>query len=296
MKRIGLFLLVNILVLTTIVIMISILGVGNYITATGTIDYGTLLVFSAVIGFSGSFISLALSRWMAKKMMNVHILDPNGNLSPKERDLLERVHRICEKAGLEVMPEVGIYQANEVNAFATGPSKKRSLVALSTGLLNSMDEKAVDGVIAHEVAHIANGDMVTMTLIQGVINTFVVFLARIVAFAVSNMVREEYAQIVHFVCIILFQILFSILGSIAVMAFSRYREFHADLGGAQLVGKEKMVHALKSLKQTIATVDTEQNAVSTFKISGGKKKGLTSLFASHPDLDDRIQRLQALRS
>ncbi|WP_051688160.1 protease HtpX [Desulfofalx alkaliphila] len=294
MKRIGLFLLVNILVLTTIVIVTSVLGVSHYITPYG-IDYASLLVFAAVVGFSGSLISLALSKWMAKKMMNVHVLDPKGNLTMRERRVVEMVHRLSEKAGLEVMPEVGIYQSNEVNAFATGPSRKNSLVALSTGLLNTMDEDAVEGVIAHEVAHVANGDMVTMTLIQGIINTFVVFLSRIIAFVVANLVKEEYAQIVHFVCIIVFQILFSILGSIAVMAFSRFREYHADADGASLAGKEKMIHALQSLKRTINMVDTEQTAIQTFKISGGKKKSLAGLFSSHPDLDDRIERLKMLR-
>ncbi|MEW5954097.1 MAG: protease HtpX [Bacillota bacterium] len=292
MKRIGLFLLVNLLVLTTIVIMTNILGVRYYIESGG-INYASLLVFAAIVGFSGAFISLALSKTMAKWMMNVKIIDPNGSLSAGERRVVEMVHDYSRKAGISVMPEVGIYQSDEVNAFATGPTKNRSLVALSSGLLRNMDQRAVEGVIAHEVAHIANGDMVTMTLVQGVINTFVVFISRIIAFAISNMVRSEMAAIVHFVSIIVLQILFSILGSIAVMAFSRHREFKADFGGASLAGTDKMVHALKSLKQTVSLVDTNQPAMQTLKISGEKKGGLARLFASHPDLNERIQRLQA---
>ncbi|MDA8097944.1 MAG: protease HtpX [Clostridia bacterium] len=293
MKRIGLFLLVNLLVLTTIVIVTSVLGVNRYVTAYG-IDYAALLVFAAVIGFSGAFISLALSKWMAKKMMNVKLLDPRGNLSVQERRLVEQVHDMSRRAGITKMPEVGIYPSPEVNAFATGPSKNNSLVAVSSGLLQRMDGDAVEGVLAHEVAHVANGDMVTMTLIQGVINTFVVFLSRIIAYAVSNMVRSELAGIVHIVSIIVFQILFSILGSIAVMAYSRHREFHADRGGASLAGRDKMIRALKSLKQNVQLVDNSEASLQTLKINGGKK-GLASLFASHPDLDERIRRLQASR-
>lgn len=289
-KRIFLFLLTNVLVLVTIGIVLSLLGVTGYRTSDG-IDLGLLLIFSAVVGFTGSFISLAISRWMAKMMMGVHVLDPNQNLSSQERELVETVHRLSRRAGLKVMPEVGIYKSPEVNAFATGPSKNRSLVAVSTGLLESMDERAVEGVLAHEVAHIANGDMITMTLLQGVVNTFVVFLSRLFAFIASRFVRSELQGIIHFICVIFFQILFSILGSIVVMAYSRYREYHADAGGADLAGKDKMVHALQSLKQTIHLVDHEQSAVTTLKISN--KKNLLSLFSSHPDLDDRIRRLEA---
>ena len=178
-----------------------------------------------------------------------------------------------------------------MNAFATGPSKKRSLVAVSAGLLNEMDDDAVEGVIAHEVAHVANGDMVTMTLLQGVVNTFVVFLARIVAFAASQFVRSEIAPIVHFIAIVVFQILFSILGSLVVFAYSRHREFHADKGGADLAGKDKMRHALESLRLHAARAasDGQDTAIATMKINGQKK--LSTLFSTHPDLDERIRRL-----
>ncbi|MGP4081791.1 protease HtpX [Pseudalkalibacillus sp. R45] len=290
-KRIFLFILTNILVLTTIMIVLSLLGVNNYIGADGSIMFGQLLVFSAVIGFSGSFISLAISRWMAKKMMGVKVIDPDRPNSSYEQDLVERVHRLSRAAGLTKMPEVGIYDSPEVNAFATGPSKRRSLVAVSSGLLQNMDDDAVEGVLAHEVAHISNGDMVTMTLLQGVINTFVVFLSRIAAWAVAQLVDEDKAALVHFLAIIVFQIAFSILGAIVVMAYSRYREFHADRGGADLAGKDKMIHALESLRAHVNRVDTRQESLATMKISGGKKKKM--LFSTHPDLDERIRRLHA---
>ncbi|RXZ76707.1 protease HtpX [Paenibacillaceae bacterium] len=290
-KRIMLFLLTNILVITTISIIFSVFGIGNYRTAAGGIDFVQLLIFSAVIGFTGSLISLAMSRWMAKRAMGVRVLKPGSQMTGREQALVDIVHRIARTAGMTHMPEVGIYDSPEVNAFATGPSKRSSLVALSTGLLERMDQDAIEGVIAHEIAHITNGDMVTMTLLQGVVNTFVVFLSRIAAFIVSNLVkREELTQIVHFVCVIVFQIVFSILGSIVVMAFSRYREYHADAGGAAFAGRDKMVHALQSLKQMKDMVDTSQSSLATLKISNRPK--MMSLFSSHPDLDDRINRLQ----
>ncbi|WP_027415655.1 protease HtpX [Aneurinibacillus terranovensis] len=288
-KRIGLFLLVNVLVIVTISIVTSILGVQRYATAQG-INFNTLLVFSAVVGFSGAIISLALSRLMAKWVMGIHVIDPNGAIHPYERALLDEVYRLSNKAGLKVMPEVGIYDSPEVNAFATGPTKNRSMVAVSRGLLERTDSVAITGVLAHEVAHIANGDMVTMTLVQGVINTFVVFLSRICAFIASRFVKEDVAPLVQFIAVVVFDILFSILGSIVVMAYSRYREYRADDGGAHLAGKEKMIHALQSLKQTTEPVDTAQKSIAAFKING--KKGWLGLFASHPDLEDRIRRLQ----
>ncbi|ETI68514.1 protease HtpX [Neobacillus vireti] len=288
-KRIFLFLLTNVLVLVTISIVLSLTGAGNYFNAQGGIDLISLLIFSAIVGFTGALISLAMSRWMAKMMMKVKVLDPNASLSPMERTIVEKVHRLSRAARLTHMPEVGIYNSPEVNAFATGPSKKRSLVAVSTGLLHEMDDAAIEGVIAHEVAHIANGDMVTMTLLQGVVNTFVVFLARIAAWAVSRFVKEDIAPIVHFIAVIVFQIAFSILGSLVVFAYSRHREFHADSGGADLAGKDKMTHALQCLKAYSNRMkDEEQTAISTLKINGKRK---SMLFSTHPDLDERINRL-----
>jgi len=232
-----------------------------------------------------------MSRWMAKWMMGVRVLNPNGNLSSGERWVVDTVHRLSRAAGLAHMPEVGIYDSDEVNAFATGPSKKRSLVAVSSGLLHELDADAVEAIIAHEVAHVANGDMVTMTLLQGVVNTFVVFLSRIAAWAVSRFVKEEIAPIVHFVAVIVFQIAFSILGSLVVLAYSRHREFHADSGGAHLAGRDKMIHALRGLKTYQDRMrGSEQTALSTLQISGKKR---SALFSTHPDLDERIRRLQA---
>lgn len=301
-KRIMLFVLTNILVMTTIIIVWSLItrytGIsGTFENNSGTglgINYGSLMVFSILVGFIGSFFSLAISRWIAIKMMKVKVLDPDGQLSAHERSVVEKVHRLSRAAGLMHMPQVGIYQSHEVNAFATGPTKKRSLVAVSAGLLNNLDDNAVEGVIAHEVAHVANGDMVTMTLLQGVVNTFVVFFSRIAAIIVSRFVRAEMEMIVRFAAIIIFQILFSILGSIVVSAYSRHREYHADRGGADLAGRDKMAHALRSLKNHVGRAKlndrTDDSAIQTMKING--KSGMMSLFSSHPDLDERIKRLE----
>ncbi|PKR77160.1 protease HtpX [Halalkalibacillus sediminis] len=297
-KRILFFILTNILVMTTIIIVWSLITTftdfgGSFESQSGILglDLVSIGIFSIIVGFAGSFISLAMSRWMAKKMMKVKVLDPNGSLSPQEKTVVEKVHRLSRAAGLMHMPEVGIYNAREVNAFATGPSKKRSLVAVSSGLLQSMDDDAVEGVIAHEVAHVSNGDMVTMTLLQGVVNTFVVFFSRIAAILVSRLVKPELQFVVRFAAIIIFQILFSILGSLVVMAYSRYREFHADRGGADLAGKDKMAHALRSLKnQVFNAEETDDAAIQTLKINN---KRSTSMFSSHPDIDERIRRLEA---
>lgn len=287
-KRIFYFLLTNVLVLLTISIVFFF--VGGYID-DGVIQFGPLLIISAAIGFSGAFISLGLSRIMAKKMMGVQVIDPDNPQHEYEKIVVEKVHRLSRAAGLMHMPEVGIYHSSEVNAFATGPTKKRSLVAVSAGLLNEMDDDAVEGVIAHEVAHVANGDMVTMTLLQGIVNTFVVFLARIVAFTVARFVRSELSWIVHFLAIIVFQIAFSLLGSLVVNAYSRHREFHADSGGADLAGRDKMRHALEMLRSYAdrAKGEKEQTAVATMKINGGKKASM--LFSTHPDINERIKRL-----
>jgi len=297
-KRIFLFIAVNALVLLTISITTSVLGIGSYLSTRG-IDYTALLAFCAVAGFSGALISLAISRWMAKKMMGVQVIDPDRPGSQSERDLVQTVYRLSQKAGLPKMPEVGVYGSPEVNAFATGPSKSRALVAVSSGLLERLDTGAVEGVLAHEVAHISNGDMVTMTLIQGVVNTFVMFFARIAAWAVSHAFagnRDEGensapSPMIHFVAVIVFEIMFSLLGAIVVAYFSRRREFRADSGGASLGGKAKMVHALESLKNSVDAVETEHASLASLKING-KSSGLMALFATHPDLDVRINALR----
>ena len=288
----------NVLVLVTISISLNLLGIGPYLSREG-IDYGALLAFCAVFGFVGSFVSLAISRFMAKKMMGVRVIDPSQPGGPGERELVQLVHRFAQKAGLGKMPEVGVYDSPEINAFATGPSKNRSLVAVSTGLLNSMDDKAIEGVIGHEVAHIANGDMVTLALIQGVVNTFVMFFARIAAFFVSNAMSGDRdsdrgpSPMIHFLCVIVFEIMFSLLGSIVVAYFSRRREFRADAGSARMSNPQTMIHSLRSLQQGLnaGRVEEEHQSIAAFKISTKRKMGLLSLFATHPPLEDRIQAL-----
>lgn len=295
-KRIFLFIAVNILVLITISITMNVLGVKPYLSAQG-IDYTALLMFCGVFGFVGAFVSLALSRIMAKMMMGVRVIDPSRPGSQAERELVTVVHRLAQKAGLPAMPEVGMYSSPEVNAFATGPTKSRSLVAVSTGLLERMDSTAVEGVLGHEIAHIANGDMVTMTLIQGVVNTFVMFFARIAAWGVSQAFAgnrdsdEGPSPWIHFIAVIVFEILFSLLGAIVVAFFSRSREFRADKGSAALAGREKMIHALQALKSSMGQVDERNQSIATLKISG-KSGGIMSLLATHPDLDVRIAALR----
>ena len=290
LKRIGLFILTNLLVITVLSVVLAILGVPSYVNEAG-LNYGALLVFSAVFGFGGAFISLAMSRWMAKMAMGVRVLDASNANGPREQWVLQTVHGLARKAGMETMPEVGIYDSEEVNAFATGPSKKKSLVAVSTGLLDRMTQDEAEAVLAHEVAHIVNGDMVTMTLLQGVVNTFVIFLSRVIAFALSRFVDEKMAWIVHLVAVIVLQIVFGILGSMVVMSFSRYREFHADAGSGDLVGREKMIAALERLRQTYELVDTRQESLATMKISG--HAGIMRLLSSHPPLEERIAALRA---
>jgi heat shock protein HtpX len=291
MKRIGLFIVTNVLVITTLWVVVNLFGLTDLISGSTGMNLGGLLILAAVFGFGGAFISLAISKWMAKTMMGVRVIDPNANMSPDVRWLLDTVHAQARAAGLTKMPEVGIYESEEVNAFATGPGKNNSLVAVSSGLLNRMDRDAVEGVLAHEVAHVANGDMVTMTLLQGVVNTFAIFLARIAASIATRFVPAELAFVVYMVVAIGLQIFLTILGSIVVMAFSRHREFHADAGGASLASREKMIHALQSLQRNVQMVDNRQQALQTLKINGGPSK-LMKLFSSHPPLEQRIAALQ----
>jgi len=287
MKRILLFLATNIAVMITLSIVLSLLGVTGYITPTG-LDYSALMVFCLVWGMAGAFISLQMSRFMAKMAMGVKLVD--GKSGQDELDWLHQtVGQLTRKAGLP-MPEVGIYDSPEVNAFATGPSKSRSLVAVSSGLLRSMRREEVEGVLAHEVAHIQNGDMVTLTLIQGVVNAFVMFFSRIIANIVRQMVDEKISSLVFFVTTIVFDIAFGILGSMVVAWFSRAREFRADAGGAQLAGKANMIGALQRLMQNKEMVDNSQPQLATMKINGGK--GFLSLIQTHPPLEARIAALQ----
>lgn len=295
-KRVFLFVAVNLLVMVTISLILNLLGVQPYLTAQG-IDYQALLAFCLVWGMGGAFISLALSRVMAKWMMGVQVIDPNTR-DLELQSLVQRVHHLARSAGLPKMPEVGIYDSPEVNAFATGPTKSRALVAVSTGLLHRMRDDEVDGVLGHEVAHIANGDMVTMTLIQGVVNAFAMFLARIIAYAISMVSsrgdRDEspvMGGFVYHLSVFVFEMVFMILGSMVVAWFSRQREYRADKGGATLAGREKMVSALEALRRTYDAVDPEaQPAVQTMKISS-KGSGIFRLFSTHPSLEERIERL-----
>ncbi|MFN8369557.1 MAG: protease HtpX [Bacteriovoracaceae bacterium] len=297
-KRIGLFLAVNALVVLTISLLLNILGVKPYITAYG-LNYESLIVFCLVWGMGGAFISLALSKVIAKWSMGVKIIDGRTN-DLRERELVQMVHEFARIAKLPKMPEVGIYESPEINAFATGPSKSNSLVAVSTGLLNRMNEREIKGVIGHEVAHIANGDMVTMTLVQGVVNAFVMFLARVIAFVLTMNKSDEREEssttgasyyIVQFVL----EMVFMVLGSMVVAWFSRYREYRADAGGARLAGKENMIEALEGLKRTIDQVDpAPQPAVASLKISG-RNGGFLKLFSTHPPLEERIKVLKESR-
>ena len=289
-KRVFLFMATNLLVIVTISIVMNILGIRPYLTANG-IDYTSLMAFCLIWGMGGAFISLGLSRIMAKWTTGMQLIDPR-RASGAERELLEMVYRLATAAGLKTMPEVGIYDSPEVNAFATGPTQNRSLVAVSSGLLHAMDRHEVEGVLAHEVAHVANGDMVAMTLIQGVMNAFVMFFARIIAFSVSQLVRDEDMQnVVRIVATIALDILLGILGSIVVAWFSRWREFRADAGGARLAGREKMVAALERLRQTVELTDNSQASLATMKIST-RPSGFLALFSTHPPLELRIQTLK----
>lgn len=290
LKRVFLFALVNLLVVVTISITLNVLGIRPYLSARG-IDYGALLAFCLVWGMGGAFVSLALSRVMAKWMMGVQVVDPR-TAGGGAAELVRTVHRLAERAGLPAMPEVGIYRSPEINAFATGPTKARALVAVSTGLLESMDAAELEGVLGHELTHVANGDMVTMTLLQGVINAFVMFFARVVAYAMtrSRDDRDDSPMMRYFLTIAL-EIALSLLGSLVVAAFSRWREYRADAGGARLAGREKMIAALQELQRRFEPVDS-QPAYANFKIAG-KSGGLIALFASHPPLEKRIAALRA---
>lgn len=290
-KRVLLFVVVNILVITTMTITWSIISKFLGIEQSGM---GYLLGFCLTFGMGGAFISLWMSKFMAKWMMRVQVIDPRTN-DPGLRQLVDTVHNLARGAQLKKMPEVGIYESPEVNAFATGPSKNNSLVAVSTGLLQRMGKDEVEGVLGHEVAHIANGDMVTMTLIQGIINALVMFVARIIASLVASQMDERARPAVQFGLIIVLQIVLSILGSVVVNYFSRHREFRADAGGARLAGRDKMTAALRALMGTTDSVDTEHEALASLKISGSTKSALAKLFSTHPPLEERIRRLESTR-
>jgi heat shock protein HtpX len=249
------------------------------------------MVFCLVWGMGGAFISLLLSKFIAKMAMGVQVID--GRTGKEDLDWLYRtIEQLAMRAQIP-MPEVGYYNSSEVNAFATGPSKRSSLVAVSSGLLQTMRREEVEGVLAHEITHIENGDMVTMTLIQGVVNAFVMFLSRIIANVARQMVDERNSYLVNFVVTIVLDIAFGFLGLIVVGWFSRAREFRADAGGARLAGRAHMIGALQRLKQTHELVDTRQASLATLKIAGGKS--FMALISTHPPLQDRIAALESMR-
>lgn len=299
-KRITLFILTNILVMVAgsiiINVVMSALGLGPVLTQNG-VNYESLMVICFVWGMVGSFISLWLSKWMVKRAYGVEVVSSTGQYA----SLVQKVHQLARKAGIEKMPEVGIYQSRDINAFATGATKNSALVAVSTGLMDRMGTDEIDGVLGHEISHIANGDMVTMSLVQGIVNAFVMFFAQIATIAIDNLMKRDndregglgfFAR--HFVYMG-FQVLFGILAAPIVMGFSRYREYRADEGSARLGGKEKMIRALEALKNNYDNLSKppEEN-LAAFQISA--KSGWIELFSSHPTLDKRIENLKGLRS
>jgi heat shock protein HtpX len=289
MKRILLFLVTNLAVVLVLSVAMKVFGIDQYIAAQGGSAFG-LLVFAAVFGFGGALISLAMSKWSAKRMMGVRLIDqPRDNV---ERWLVDTVRRQAQEAGIG-MPEVGIFDSPEPNAFATGANKNKALVAVSTGLLQRMRKEEVEAVLGHEVGHVANGDMVTLTLIQGVVNTFVIFLARIIGNFVDKAIfkNENGGGIGYFVVVIVCEILLGILASVIVMWFSRKREFRADAAGALLASPQAMVGALEALKRAHQPEGLPQQ-MAAFGINAGVPSGIKRFFMSHPPLDERIDALK----
>jgi len=291
MKRIFLFILTNLAVLFIISITLRLLGVDKILNESGGINFNALLVMSAVMGFAGSLISLFLSKWSAKRMVGAQVI--TNPIDPTERWLMETVRKHAQAAGIG-MPEVAIYEAPDVNAFATGWNRNNALVAVSAGLLHHMSRDEAEAVLAHEISHVANGDMITLALIQGVVNTFVIFFSRIIGHLVDRLVfktEREYGP-AYWVTSIIAQMVLGILASMIVMWFSRQREFRADAGGANLAGRDKMIAALEKLKinHEQATLPKQMAA---FGIAGGGS--FAKLFSTHPSLDERIEALRAGR-
>ncbi|MGE8546797.1 protease HtpX [Alcaligenes sp. WGS1538] len=288
MKRIVLFLITNLAVMLVLSASMSILGVGRYLNAQG-LDLTQLLIFSSLVGFTGAIISLLMSKWMAKQSVNARVIDPNAPANAEEAWLVDTVHQLADRAGIG-RPEVAIYEG-EPNAFATGAFKNDALVAVSTGLLRGMTEEEVMAVLGHEVAHIANGDMVTLTLIQGVVNTFVIFLARVAGYFVDRVLlrNEREVGIGYYASVFVFELIFGVLASIIVAWFSRQREYRADAGSARLLGsRQPMIHALARLGGM-----TAGELPKNFEASGISGGGAVSaMFASHPPIAARIQALQ----
>ena len=288
-NRVALFLATNFAILLLVSLIFKVFGLDMQAARYGT-NLGSLLVMCAVFGFAGSFISLAMSKWTAKRATGMTVIDQPRN--EIEQWLLNTVRRQADKAGIK-MPEVGIYEAPEINAFATGMSRNSSLVAVSSGLLRGMTRDEAEAVLGHEISHVANGDMVTLTLIQGVVNTFVMFLARVIGSIVDKAVlgNREGRGLGYFAIVLVLEIVFGLFASMIVMYFSRWREFRADAGGANLAGKQKMVAALERLAshQAQSSLPTQ---IAAFGISGNIAHGLKRLFMSHPPLAERIATLK----
>jgi len=289
MKRVALFLATNLAILVVLSVTLRLLGVERILDEQGVgLDYGSLLIFAAVFGMGGSFLSLAISKWSARRLTGARVItEPRG---AAEQWLVETVRHQAQAAGIG-MPQVAVFDSPAPNAFATGARRDHALVAVSTGLLQSMNRDEVEAVLGHEVSHVANGDMVTLTLIQGVVNTFVIFLSRVAGFFVDRVVlrNERGLGVGYFVTMILAQILLGFLALMIVSWFSRRREFRADAGGGRLAGREKMIGALERLKTGPAQSLPESMAA--FGISGGQSR-FARLFSTHPSLDERIARLR----
>ncbi len=289
MKRILLFLITNFAILFVASITLRLLGIEPWLDAQG-INFASLLVFGALIGFGGAFVSLAMSKWMAKKMMGVKVIEqPRGEV---ETWLVETVRRQAQLANIG-MPEVGYFESPDPNAFATGANRNKALVAVSSGLVNRMSREEVEAVLGHEISHVANGDMVTLTLIQGVVNTFVFVFSRVIGSVVDKVVfgnRDGHGP-GFWITTIVAQLVLSFLATMVVMWFSRQREFRADSGGARLAGRNSMIGALEALKRNHPHALPDQMAA--FGIAGGLGQGLRKLFMSHPPLDERIAALRS---
>ncbi len=289
MKRVLLFIVTNIAVIVVLSIVIRILGLDRFLDANG-INYVSLLIFAAVFGFGGSFISLAISKWMAKRATGAQVIvQPRSDY---EIWLVDTVKKHATQAGIG-MPEVAVFDSDSPNAFATGMNKDKALVAVSTGLLRTMKRDEVEAVLGHEISHVANGDMITLSLIQGVVNTFVIFIARVVGYFVDRVIlkNEEGRGLGFFVTTIVAEIIFGILASVIVMWFSRQREYRADAGGARLAGTGSMIAALQSLQRS--TYEPLPDQMKAFGIAGKPSThGLKLLFMTHPPLEDRIEALK----
>ncbi|MBP1684593.1 MAG: protease HtpX [Deltaproteobacteria bacterium] len=290
MKRIALFLATNIAILLVLSLTLNLLGIERILDAQGVgLDLGNLLAFAAVFGMGGSFISLALSKWTAKRLTGARVITEPRNSA--EARLLETVRQHATRAGIG-MPEVAVYDSPDPNAFATGMRRNQALIAVSSGLVSNMRREEVDAVLAHEVSHVANGDMVTLALIQGVVNTFVIVLSRVVGHAVDRIVFKTERE--HgpgfWITTVVAQLVLGILASVVVMWFSRRREFRADAGGARLAGHDNMIAALERLKR--AHPEPLPDQMAAFGISGGVGRGLVRLFMSHPPIEERIAALR----